>query len=242
MICIAIIAALDRELAPLVRGWQRSSFSHQGRVFRARESESVVAVASGIGAVAAAIAARAVAKRYHPEVMISAGVAGALHQDLHVGSIFVPHLITDSSTGAEYRAESGNGVLVTAAEIADSRSKQRLRENFRASAVDMEAAAVAEVARREQIEFRCVKAISDEFDFEMPPLNQFVDAELRFQSAKFALWTIFHPQHWLHTATLACNTRRATGALCSHLKNLLGKDFQSQTGAVADKNAKVLDI
>jgi adenosylhomocysteine nucleosidase len=217
MSAIVIVTALEMELAPLVRNWQSRSFSYEGRNFRAHEHGNQVAVAGGIGRAAATLAARAMVARYHPQLLISAGVAGALSRELKAGSLFIPNVVIDSSTATEYPAEPGNEILVTAAKISNIGEKELLRDRFHAAAVDLEAAAVAEVARQEGIGFRCVKAISDEAEFAMPPLDQFVDEEGQFHRAKFALWAALHPSRWTAIAALGRNTGRAAEALCDWL-------------------------
>lgn len=216
----AIIAAMERELAPLVGKWQARSFSHNGRSFRVYEHGDLAAVAGGIGPGAAAVVARAMVEQYRPHVLISAGLAGALVPGLRVGSVFVPDLVIDSASGSEYTCDVGSGILVTTAEIAGTASKRVLAEKFRASAVDMEAAAIADVARQERKNFRCVKAISDEADFVMPPLNRFVDREGRFKTAQFVGWAAIHPRQWPRILTLARNTDQAIRALCDYLTSL----------------------
>ncbi len=156
-------------------------------------------------------------------MLISAGLAGALIRSLKVGSVITPNVTVDAASGAEYRSVFGaemvgGGILVSANEIAESKDvRADLVERFHALAVDMEAAGVARVAQQEQIAFRCVKAISDEADFQMPPLNKFVDAEGNFQTGKFAVWTSVRPWYWGRTIALAQNTKRATQALCDWL-------------------------
>ena len=218
MSCIAIIAALERELAPLVSGWKSASFAHNSRNFRVFEDGGRVAVAGGIGCQAAQAAARAVVEQYRPQLLISAGLAGALISSLKVASIVTPNVIVDSATGKEYRCETGGGVLVTAGEVAGSEAKHKLVEKFHALAVDMEAAAVAEVAQQVGISFRCVKAISDEAAFAMPPVNRFVDGEGRFLNLRFAAWVVVRPQWWPATLALMRNSSKAAEALCKWLK------------------------
>jgi adenosylhomocysteine nucleosidase len=236
MSMIAIVAALDIELAPLVRDWQSRVLSYEGREFRVHEHANQAAVAGGIGRVAATLAARAMVTRYHPQLLISAGVAGALSPELKAGSLFTPYRVIDSSNSTEYTAAAGNGILVTAGKIVNSSEKKLLRSKFHAAAVDLEAAAVAEVARQERIDFRCVKAISDEADFEMPPLGLFVDEKGQFRTAKFVLWGAFHPLRWPAIAALGRNTSRASKALCDWLARLSRTDFD--TG----KTTQVLDV
>ena len=82
----------------------------------------------------------------------------------------------------------------------------------------MEAAGVAKVAQQEQIGFRCVKAISDEADFVMPPMGKFLNAAGEFQSGKFALWAAVRPWQWPRIAALARNSKRAISALSDRLQ------------------------
>src|SRR5215468_9102560 len=63
---LAIVAALEREILPLVRNWRVHEREHSGRRFRFFESEHCVAVAGGIGAEAARRASVAVIALYAP--------------------------------------------------------------------------------------------------------------------------------------------------------------------------------
>ena len=220
---VAVIAALERELQPWVRGWNQIVINQDKRDLRGYEKDGIIAVAGGIGCARSEQTANAVVARYHPQMLISAGRAGALIRRLKVGSVITPNVTVDAANGAEYRSVFGaeivgGGILVSANEIAESQdARAGLVERFHALAVDMEAAGVAKVAQQEQIAFRCVKAISDEADFQMPPLNKFVDADGNFQTGRFAVWTTVRPWYWGRTIALAQNTKRATQALCGWL-------------------------
>ena len=226
---IAIIAALERELRPLVRSWKPATLTHNGRSFPAYQHEDLVALIGGIGCHAAQLAAQAAVAQYAPQMLISAGVAGALMRSLKVGNIITPNVIMNSASGTEYRCDQGGGILVTAGEIAGNTSKQALVEKFHALAVDMEAAAVAEVAKNARIGFRCVKAISDEADFLMPPLQRFVDAEGNFQTSRFLAWAALRPQYWPRVAALARNSKHAAQALCEWLREQLAHGLPPAT-------------
>jgi adenosylhomocysteine nucleosidase len=225
----AIIAAMERELAPLVQGWKKSLLSSGGRTLALFENNSVIAVVSGIGCKNAALAASVVVEKFHPSTLMSVGLAGALIRSLKVGSIFTPNVVVDASDSAEYRCAADNsrisgGVLVSAAEIAGAEAKKQLVQSFHALVVDMEAAGVAKVAQEANIDFRCVKAISDEADFAMPPMSKFLTADGNFQIGKFAVWAAVRPWQWLRIAALARNSNRATQALCGWLsENLITK-------------------
>jgi adenosylhomocysteine nucleosidase len=224
----AIIAAMEREISPLVRGWQRAALPSGDRKFIAFERDGVLAVVSGIGCENGELAARAVVAQHRPELLISAGLAGALIRSLKVSSIFTPSVVVDAVDGTEYRCVAdGNhvsgGVLVSSGEIAGAEAKRVLVSRFHGLVVDMEAAGVAKVAQQEQIGLRCVKAISDEADFAMPPMGQFLTAAGEFQSGKFALWAALRPWQWARIVALARNSKRATESLCNWLqKDLAG--------------------
>ena len=230
---IAIIAAMEREIAPLVRGWQRDTLASGEKKFMFFESDGVVAVVSGIGCKNAELAALTVVTQYRPALLLSVGLAGALMRSLKAGSVFTPNVVVDAVDGAEYRCTAdGNhvsgGVLVSSGEIAGIEGKGELVNRFHGLVVDMEAAAVARVAHQEQIAFRCVKAISDEADFAMPPMGRFLNATGDFQSGKFALWAALRPWQWARVAALARNSKRATESLCNRLRNDLAAGSQSR--------------
>jgi adenosylhomocysteine nucleosidase len=241
---IAIIAALERELEPFVRYWIRCTQIHEGKTFRCFQTcfengegvsgpdqgmYQLMAVACGIGCGNAELAARAMMAQFRPQMLISAGLAGALIPSLKVGNIVTPNVIVDAATAAEYRCQmggdvQGDGLLVSAAEIAGKGAKELLAGRFHASIVDMEAAGVAKVAHEFNVRFRCVKSISDEVDFIMPPMGRFVDAEGRFRTRHFAAWAVLHPRSWSATVRLGRNSRRATRTLSDWLmNNLIGK-------------------
>lgn len=228
MMKTAIIVALEREMRPLVKGWTRSRIASGGRTLFVYQNGDVIAVAGGIGSHRAESAARHVVQQYQPQTLMSAGLAGALIRSLKAGSVVTPNVVVDTVTGAEYRCNMraqvvGGGVLVTAEEIAGQDSKLGLIERFHGLLVDMEAAGVARVAAEFNIGFRCVKAISDELDFVMPPLNKFVDSQGNFSTRAFLAWAAVRPKHWLSVARLSRNSSRAIHALCDWLrKNVAG--------------------
>ena len=105
----------------------------------------------------------------------------------------------------------------------------------------MEAAGVARVAQEEQIGFRCVKAISDEADFVMPPMGPFVNAAGEFQSSKFVLWAALRPWQWARIAALARNSKRAIAALSDRLQTDLASGLQSKE-IVTLERAEFLEV
>jgi adenosylhomocysteine nucleosidase len=219
---IAIIAAMERELHPLVKNWKRTSLPVNGHDVQCFENGDTVAIISGMGSKRADATARAVVAKYQPEILVSAGLAGALMRTLKVGNVVTPNVIVDAATGIEYRCNVGGeviggGVLVSTFEIAEKKSKAELVGCFHALVVDMEAAGVARVAQEFDLGFRCVKAISDEFDFPLPPLNRFVDSDGVFKTGHFMRWLSVRPWQWITVLMLGRNSNAAAQALCDWL-------------------------
>src|SRR5437868_9939063 len=97
---VALVAALERELSPMVRNWKASQQEYSGRNFRFFEAEERVAVCGGIGPQAARQATEAVISLYKPSMVVSVGFAGALDHSLRVGQIFEPRLVIDAGDGS----------------------------------------------------------------------------------------------------------------------------------------------
>ncbi len=218
---LAIVAALEREVGPLVKTWHASEREHNGRRFRFFESNGTVMVCGGIGATAARRAAEAVIVLFGPSIIYSVGFAGALDPALKVGDVFSPARVINAGDGSSILLKEGDGVLVSFASVANSEQKKKLRASFGADAVDMEAAAVLRAAESHGIAFGAIKAISDESDFDLPATDRFVDAEGTFSEARFAAYVAIRPWMWPQVLRLAKNSKRASRALCEHLERLL---------------------
>jgi len=221
MSSLAIVAALEREVRPLVRNWRCSDREHDGRRFRFFENGEVVLVCGGIGAAAARRATEAVIVGFGPKVVYSAGFAGALDPKLKVGDLVTPQRVINASDASSTIVGSGSGVLVSFGSVASPEQKAKLLESFGADAVDMEAAAVARAAEARGVAFGVVKAISDEVEFKFPVSERFVDAEGRFSEGQFALFAFLRPWLWLQVIRLAKNSNLASRALCGYLDNLI---------------------
>lgn len=211
---------MEREVAPLVRGWKSYRLPAADGLHRLRffESESAVVVCGGIGREAATEATRAVIERYRPQVVVSAGFTGALVPGLRVAAVLEPVKVILATNGTAFgTGGAGNGVLVTAAALAGPEEKRRLAERFSAEAVDMEAAAVARAAQAEGVRFRAVKAISDELDFPLPLAEGFIDARGEFQTLRFVLHLAKRPWLWAPVWAFRRNCSLAAEALAKAL-------------------------
>ncbi len=219
---VAIVAALEREVRPLVKEWRVSQKEIGGRRFRFFEKDDVVVVCGGIGAEAARRAAEAVIAIYAPTVIYSAGFAGALDPALKVGDVVEPRRVVNASDGSSVNFDQGEGVLVSFGSVASAAQKASLRDSFAAQAVDMEAAAIARSAEARGAAFVVVKVISDEFDFSLPAMERFVDSNGQFLERRFAWFTALRPWLWARVARLERNSNRASLALCARLREMLG--------------------
>jgi adenosylhomocysteine nucleosidase len=228
---VAMVAALEREVRPLVNRWGRVEREHEGRRFKFFESGESVLVCGGIGAEAARRAAEAVIALYRPELVQSVGFAGALDPALKVGEIFSPSRVIDARDGSSVETGTGCGVLVSAATIAGSEQKVKLAESYGAQAVDMEAGAVARAAQARGVRFVAVKAISDESNFAMPAMDRFVDGNGQFRTGSFVMFAVLRPWLWSRVFQLARNGAKASRALCGELDRYI---HQTKTPEVSD--------
>ena len=218
---VAMVAALEREVYPLVKGWRRVEREHEGRRCKFFESDQTVVVCGGIGAEAARRATEAVIALYQPELVMSVGFAGALDPGLKVGAIFSPSCVVDARDGSRAEMAAGRGVLVSAAAVAGVDEKKKLGDSYGAQAVDMEAAAVARGAQARGVRFAAVKAISDESDFAMPALDRFVGETSQFRTARFVIFAGLRPWLWPRVIQLARNGAKASRALCAELERYI---------------------
>lgn len=214
---VAIVAALEREVRPLIRHWRLSPKEHDGRRFRFFENDRTVLVCGGIGPEAARRAAEALIFLFQPSVIYSVGYAGALQSGVRVGEVLYPARVINASDGSSVAIPGGDGILVSYSQVAGPEQKRNLREFYGAQAVDMEAAAVARAAEARGIEYRALKVISDEFEFQLPATDRFVDPTGRFQEGRFALFAVVRPWLWLDVIRLARNSSRASKALSDRL-------------------------
>lgn len=224
---IAIIAALEREIRPVVKNWEAVAVQHEARSFTFYESNYAVVVCGGIGPEAARRAAEAAIVKYSPNILISAGIAGALVAELHVGETIFPALVIDAQDGSRHETAIKNSpvantplgrtTVVSYPLISGTKQKQQLAKSYGAQAVDMESAAVARAAMTHNLPFYAIKSISDEYDFEMPEMTQFI-RDGQFQEKRFAFYVALRPWLWFRVIRLARNARIASENLCAWLR------------------------
>ena len=172
--------------------------------------------------------------REQASCLVSVGLAGALRRDLHVGDVLWPRAVINVATERVYftlNAEP-NATVVSGKTIAGEDRKRELREQFGADAIDMEGAGVASIADSCGLPFYAVKAISDELDFAMPPMNDFVDASGKLHIATYALNALARPSWWGPTLALARNGYKASIELCRAIEHQIEQFAHTDQGAL----------
>ncbi|HEY6412483.1 MAG TPA: phosphorylase [Edaphobacter sp.] len=214
--CPAIIAALPREVKHLVRGWQEHRLP--GKIVVYSNDVAVVACA-GMGAARATLAVQAAMSIKPATALLSVGLAGACDPALRVGEIVKAGVVVDTQSGERFSDVEFKQVLVSAPGIASVGEKRRLLASYGASAVDMEAATVARIARAQELGFHAIKAISDEATFELQELARFATHDGQFREAAFAAYAAARPQMWAKLFQLAGNSKKAVEALTAELES-----------------------
>ena len=119
---------------------------------------------------------------YRPQVVISAGFAGALDEQRRVGDIVLATEVTDPEKNhwpttwpeelpaGEWRPPLHRGRLLSSAQmICTVEDKRALGQQHDAVAVDMESAIVARLCSQRRVPFACVRTISDDVNTPLSP-------------------------------------------------------------------------
>ena len=215
---VGIVAAIQGELKPLVKGWKRvkTSTPRAKKWVLLQGDDEWVAVCAGMGADAAR---RAFAEAEHDgplEMVLSVGWAGALLEEIPAGVAQAPSAIIDAQTGEQFALAEGRGAgrLVTATRVADGKEKARLRATYPGAAlVDMEAATVARLAAMRGVPVLCVKGVSDAVGAEVPDLNPFIDEMGHLKMVPFLISMAVKPRCWRALLHLGRNSSRAAVAM-----------------------------
>ncbi len=236
---MAIVAAMARELLPLVKGWKLESRAGGVTVY---SSANAIAAFAGMGGRRAALAVNAALSLGAVHRIVSAGLAGGLHPGMRAGAIPPIAQVIDAATGELLLVDAdfpepktqpktgpvrpGGVILVTAGTIASAEAKSSLRARYSADLVDMEAMIVGRAARSRDIPFSAIKAVSDEYDFNLPELELFATVEGQFREAAFARYVAIRPRLWNPVLRLRHNATLAVTNLCAGLERCLEQDEQ----------------
>lgn len=210
---VAIIAALPGELAPLVRGWKATAKD----VWTGSVGEhACIAIAGGMGAAAANRAVALARSEFQPNVLVSYGWAGALTCSVKAGMACTISEVVDTTSGKHFETGDPAGVrLLTLNHVARGPEKRKLAERHQAALADMEAAAVARLARQQRLKFFCYKGISDGYLDRLPDFSRFISAEGQLRMPAFLGYTAIRPWYWAPLARMGAASRAAAAALAT---------------------------
>jgi adenosylhomocysteine nucleosidase len=181
-----VVFALSRESRPFCRDFQ----PHQhiaGAPCRARTCGPawlpVVVMETGVGQVRTDRAISWLLGRpkvgdlpYQPKLVVSAGFCGALQDELRTGDVILATDIVDAVSGeswpttwpgelppGRWEPPLHHGRIVTVPTLAATAERKRaLGNDWHASAVEMEAAALAGLCQQSRVPFGCVRVVLDE--------------------------------------------------------------------------------
>lgn len=145
--------------------------------------------AGGPGFAAARRTAEALIRESEPDALASVGICGALDSSLAIGDIVV-----DEAAQSPYcdRPHRRGAIISVDRVIGTAREKRQLA--WQGVAVEMEARAVAELARERGLKFFCIKAVSDTSSEDMPlDFNRYRASDGRFRKGRIALAALLRP-------------------------------------------------
>jgi nucleoside phosphorylase len=192
------------------------------------ELDGVRVLVCGMGMAAAAAAAQSLADSGVASLAMF-GVAGALDPQLSSGALLCPRLVLDEQ-GAQYATDPAwrmrlasrlggqtlldRPLLTVDRPLLTLQAKAEARQGHGAAAVDMETAAVAEVAGALGLPFLALRAIADGAGDSIPqPLAAAVDSWGRPRAGAVASTLLRHPQLLPRLPHLAATMNRACAAL-----------------------------
>ena len=231
---VAIIAAMPGELKPLVQGWEHE---RRGRVelWRTRSADADwVAACAGLGQENATRAFAEVERDGRIDRAISTGWAGALRRDLETGRAYYAAGVVDLKTGERFPllpATKDIHWLVTSPRVVGAKEKELLAIDYYAGLVDMEAAAIARLARMRGIPFTCIKGVSDGVGDKLPDFNRFISAEGRLRLSQLLFFVLPRPWHWPALIRMGENSKKASQAI----RELLLENLENP-GATANQD------
>ncbi|BDR55205.1 5'-methylthioadenosine/S-adenosylhomocysteine nucleosidase [Bombiscardovia apis] len=176
----------------------------------------IAATVGGMGTVNIAASAQYLIDRYHPKALIFSGIAGNLNKSLHINDVVLGgtlrYLDSDMRLIAQFAPQTPEfhsdahllevagqaleemgithivGTIATGNYFVDSPEKTaQVQAETGADAVEMEGAAVAHVAARNQVPVLIIRALSDNADTDYEVFKEFDISEYADTAAKLVL-------------------------------------------------------
>jgi adenosylhomocysteine nucleosidase len=215
---VAFVCAMPMELVPLKR-----KLSLEKTLVGSLEvyagwlgDRPVVAIVTGIGSVLATEGFERLVEAIDIDQVVVVGITGAVDDETPIGTLVLPEVVVNGTTGAEYRPNQldggkPTGKMWTSDElITDLDVIARLRTNGVIS-LDMETAAIAEICHLRNIPWSVFRAISDRatevsLDDEVFHL---INRDGTFNIKKIGAFFVKHPRRLPVLARLAKDAKLA---------------------------------
>jgi adenosylhomocysteine nucleosidase len=165
--------------------------------------------------------------------MVSIGWAGGASCGIQPGTAYEVGETIDAASGERYSGSKAASPikLVTLDHVAGREEKRRVAETYGASLVDMEAAAVAQLARARGIPFYCWKAVTDIATEDLPDFNYFLDQEKQLRTRQVAAYALTRPRYVAPLLRMGKNSRSGADALGQTIRRWIDE------GRYADSNS-----
>lgn len=235
---IGILVAMKEELAALRRLFNLD-WTGPGNFFTGKVGAIRLQVAlSGAGPLRAREAAAKLARYGEPRLLISAGFAGALFDELTVGDTVFgsraeseerdkPPLAGDPGLLERYGdgLPSVSGPILSVARVMVSGEEKRkaAAQHCDCIAVDMETYALAEAAHEKGIPWCALRVVSDGVHEDLPlDFNRYLNSEGQADVARIAVAAVANPKMGIRLARFGKQTLHARTQLASQIKKFLG--------------------
>jgi nucleoside phosphorylase len=105
--------------------------------------------------------------------------------------------------------------------LTGEKEKTDVAISYYADLVDMEAIALARLARARGVAFHCIKGVSDGAEDILPDFNPFLGADGQFKQLKFIVFALFHPRYWQALKKMEENSKQAAQRIAELVLDLL---------------------
>jgi len=231
-----IAAAVEPEIQGIrdvVHGQPELS-ARKGRAWSGEwRGNPLLLVRTGVGPAKAREGLAAILEVHRCRGIVSTGYAGGLREGYRLGDILVPAEVQSIPPLPEVRlrpdpqlrdavleaARSGpwhvhtSRMITTNRVIASTAEKRRLGRAYDAGSVEMESAALAELAASRSVPFVAIRVVLDEASFSLPDHLEVLRWWQKRQFAKLARFVALHPQRFVELLKLRQRSRRASERL-----------------------------
>ncbi len=242
---IGLIAAMSQESQALLRrvqGWKHMTLGHLPAYSFSVGGHSCVLITGGMGGRRAAAATRILLENAHPLAIVSCGIAGAVEADLDIGDVVLPSscYIWDGATLGEpiplatwlqaaveavAHALSPGGKRVfegAAVSTGNAQAGEGQLGNLPHPVLEMETAAIAQVAAEYATPLYSLRAISDGPRAPIPlDLGEIMDEDANLRLGRMLRAVIRHPAIVLQGRRMLQNTGVAASSAAIALVAIL---------------------